>query len=264
MTFLAQISLHMVAVFLSALGVVGGLLLSAVYSASEGAFIALMNRESSVTADNPAIHQLTNSMLKQPNRLLATLRISNLAMNIWTAVFAALLTGQLITAYQLPPVIIYILEIAVVALVILVVSEVIPRVKAVENPLRTAHKTSRLVYPFFIILKPVANLVGTSKVNTDEQLSSRENARTTDELMTMAEVSDSGEPIKDEEREIIENVIEFGSTTAREIMTSRVNIEAIATDSSLKSVIELIREEGLSRMPIYEDDLDNILGVIHA
>lgn len=264
MAFLAIISLHIFAVILSALGVAGGLLLSAVYSSSETAFIALINREPSVMADNPAIHKLTSRMLKQPNRLLATLRISNMAMNIWTAVFAAVLTGNLIVSYELPSILVYVIEIVVVALSILIVSEIIPRIKAVKNPLRTAHKTSRLVYPFFIILKPFANIVGTSNVNADEQLSSRESARTTDELMTMAEVSDSGEPIKDEEREIIENVIEFGSTTAREIMTSRVNIEAIATDSTLKSVIELIREQGLSRMPIYEDDLDNILGVIHA
>src|SRR5699024_11841841 len=70
--------------------------------------------------------------------------------------------------------------------------------------------------------------------------------------------------IKSEEREIIENVIEFGNISVREIMTSRVNIVAISATDSLDEVLALIRNKGLSRMPIYENDLDNILGVIHA
>jgi CBS domain containing-hemolysin-like protein len=84
------------------------------------------------------------------------------------------------------------------------------------------------------------------------------------DIKTMAEVSEMEGSIKGEEREIIENVIEFSNTTVREIMTSRVNIEAVSMEDDLSDVITLIRQKGYSRMPLYKEDLDNILGVIHS
>jgi CBS domain containing-hemolysin-like protein len=80
----------------------------------------------------------------------------------------------------------------------------------------------------------------------------------------MAEVSEQEGSIKEDEREIIENVIEFGSITVREIMTSRVNIIGVSLEDSLSDVLERIRKHSLSRMPLYENDLDTIHGVIYA
>ena len=80
----------------------------------------------------------------------------------------------------------------------------------------------------------------------------------------MAEVSEQEGSIKEDEREIIENVIEFGSITVREIMTSRVNIIGVSMEDSLANVLERIRKHSLSRMPLYENDLDTIHGVIYA
>jgi len=74
----------------------------------------------------------------------------------------------------------------------------------------------------------------------------------------MAEMSEQEGSLKGDEREIIENVIEFGNITVREIMTSRVNIVAVPVNSTLEEVIQLIQEKGLSRMPLFENDLDNI------
>jgi CBS domain containing-hemolysin-like protein len=80
----------------------------------------------------------------------------------------------------------------------------------------------------------------------------------------MAEVSEQEGSIKEDEREIIENVIEFGNIIVREIMTSRVNIIGVSVEDSLPDVLARIREHSLSRMPLYENDLDTIRGVIYA
>ncbi|MDZ7693305.1 MAG: CBS domain-containing protein [Balneolaceae bacterium] len=87
---------------------------------------------------------------------------------------------------------------------------------------------------------------------------------TTEDIMTMAEVSEMEGSIRSDEREIIENVIEFGTTAVREIMTSRVNIVAVSTEDTLDSVLSLIRGKGFSRMPLFENDQDNILGVVYS
>ena len=80
----------------------------------------------------------------------------------------------------------------------------------------------------------------------------------------MAEVSEQEGSIKEDEREIIENVIEFGNIIVREIMTSRVNIIGVSMEDSLPEVLARIREHSLSRMPLYENDLDTINGIIYA
>ncbi|WP_246138141.1 hemolysin family protein [Fodinibius salinus] len=243
-----------------------GISFSALFSSSEIAFLTLINHNELLSEGNSAqtSHRLLERMLKYPNRLLATLQIGNTTANIFSAILAAVLTGELIAVFALPAIPVYIIEVLVVVLVLLVLSEITPKLSAIENPLTTAQRNSLFIYPFFVICKPLAMILTTSRLNLEDRLSTTDSEMTTEELITMAEVSESAEPIKNEEREIIENVIEFGSTIAREIMTSRVDIAAIPTGSSLDEVLELIRGEGLSRMPIYEDNLDNILGVIHS
>jgi CBS domain containing-hemolysin-like protein len=114
------------------------------------------------------------------------------------------------------------------------------------------------------MLKPLASLIANSTLSLEERLPKPNSKMTSEDIMTMAEVSEEEGSIRRDEREIIENVIEFGNISVREIMTSRVNIVAISTTDSLDEVLTRIRQKGLSRMPIYENDLDNILGIIHS
>jgi CBS domain containing-hemolysin-like protein len=147
---------------------------------------------------------------------------------------------------------------------ILILSEITPKIIAINDPLKSARRISRFIYGLYILLLPLSKLIANSTISLEERLPKPDSKMTSEDIMTMAEVSEQEGSIRSDEREIIENVIEFGTTTVREIMTSRVNIVAISTDNSLNEVLQLIREKGLSRMPIYENDLDNILGVIHS
>lgn len=246
--------------------IVLGLLFSALFSGSEVAFFSLVNQEDRLTEGEfeGTADRLIIRMLERPRRLLATILIGNTFANIVASVLAAVVTGNLAAYFGLSEVFVYVVEVVVLTFMILILSEITPKVMAINNPLKMARRLSRFIYVLFVLFKPFSKMIANSTLSLEERLPKPDSKMTTEDLMTMAEVSEQEGSIKSDEREIIENVIEFGSTTVREIMTSRINIVAISTDNTLEEVLDLIRAKGLSRMPIYENDLDNIIGVIHS
>lgn len=246
--------------------IVLGLLFSALFSGAEVAFFSVINQQDLLTdqdTEGSKDRQITK-MLAYPRRLLATILICNTFANIVASVLAAVVAGNIAIYFELSEVLVYTLEVVVLTFMILILSEITPKVIAINNPLKSARQVSSFIYVLFKLLTPLSSLIANSTLSLEERLPKPDSKMTSEDIMTMAEVSEQEGSIRSDEREIIENVIEFGTTTVREIMTSRVNIVAISTDNSLNEVLQLIREKGLSRMPIYENDLDNILGVIHS
>lgn len=245
---------------------IAGLLLSALYSGSEVAFFSLVNQMEEL--HDGGLHAKTDgrilTMLNKPRRLLATILIGNTFANIVSSVLAAVLAGKVAIAYELSMFVIYTIQIIVLTFMILILSEITPKIIAINNPLRVSRNMSGFVYVNFILFSPISKLIANSTLSLEKNLPKPDNRMTAQDLKTMAEMGEKEGSIKGDEREIIENVIEFGNTTVREIMTSRVNIVAVNVESTLPEVITLIREKGLSRMPLYENDLDTILGVIYS
>jgi gliding motility-associated protein GldE len=243
-----------------------GLLFSALFSGSEVAFFSLANRQELLNKEEQfSLHDKRLSfMLDQPRRLLATVLIGNTFANIVASVMAAVITGSLLTFIEAPELLVYTLEVIVLTFVILILSEITPKVISINNPLRISRKLSGFVYVFFVFLKPLSRLIAQSTNTLERVIPKSAQTFSSDDIKMMAEVSEQEGSIKEDEREIIENVIEFGSITVREIMTSRVNIIGVSLEDSLSDVLERIRKHSLSRMPLYENDLDTIHGVIYA
>jgi len=242
-----------------------GLLLSAIFSGSEVAFFSLVNqmeeldREKSRGPDMMVIR-----MLEQPRRLLATILIGNTFANIITSVLAAVVTGMIAASFGLSEVLVFTIEIIALTFTILILGEITPKIISLNNPLKMSRRFAGFIYLHFLLLKPIARMLANGSNFLERHLPRPSSRMTTDDLKTMAEVGERSGSIHVDEREIIENVIEFGNISVREIMTSRVNIVAVSVEHSLSDVIGIIQEKGYSRMPLYESDLDDILGVIYA
>ncbi len=243
-----------------------GLLISALYSGSEVAFFSLVNQLDKLkeSEKNRAKDDRILKMLNKPRRLLATILIGNTFANIVSSVLAAVIAGKIAIHYGLSMTLVYTIEIVVLTFMILILSEITPKIIAINNPLKVTRWMSTFIYVNFILLTPVSKLIANSTMTLERNLPKPDNKMTAEDLKAMAEMGEKEGSIKGDEREIIENVIEFGNTTVREIMTSRVNIVAVSVESTLPEVIDLIREKGLSRMPLFENDLDSILGVIYS
>ncbi|MDG5765831.1 hemolysin family protein [Balneolales bacterium ANBcel1] len=247
--------------------IVLGLIFSAFFSGAEVAFFSLDKKVDSSTIEEAkkdrALARVLH-MLERPRQLLATVLIGNTFANIITAVGAAVLTGRLIALFGLPQLLIFTIEVVVLTITIVILAEITPKLLALNRPLAVSRKLSWLLYFFFFILAPLARLIAQGTRFLEKSIPRPSDAISTDDLKTIAEVGELHGSIHGDEREIIENVIEFGNTYVREIMTSRVNITAINTGNTLQEVLDIIREKGVSRLPLYENDLDNIIGVIHS
>lgn len=246
--------------------IVLGLVFSALFSGSEVAFFSLSNQQDLLEEGQikGSADELILRMLQRPRRLLATILIGNTFANIITSVLAAVVTGNFVAYFGFSELIVYTFEVLVLTFMILILSEITPKIIAINDPLKVARRISRFIYGLYVLLLPVSKLIANSTISLEERLPKPDSKMTSEDIMTMAEVSEMEGSIKSDEREIIENVIEFGTTSVREIMTSRVNIVAVSTENSLDEVLDLIREKGLSRMPLYENDLDTILGIIYS
>ncbi|MDZ7715305.1 MAG: gliding motility-associated protein GldE [Balneolaceae bacterium] len=251
---------------LQILFIILGLIFSAVFSGSEVAFFSLSNQQDILdeAETEGSADQLVIRMLERPRRLLATILIGNTFANIITSVLAAVMTGSVIAYFGFPEVVIYTIEVVVLTFMILILSEITPKIIAINDPLKITRKLARFIYVLYVLLKPISKIIAESTISLEQRLPRPDSKMTSEDIMTMAEVSEQEGSIKKDEREIIENVIEFGTTSVREIMTSRVNIVAVSTENSLDEVLDIIREKGLSRMPLIEDDLDTILGIIYS
>ncbi|MEX1136096.1 MAG: hemolysin family protein [Balneolales bacterium] len=244
-----------------------GLIFSALFSGSEVAFFSLSNNIEIESlpedAKDAALYRVLN-MLDHPRRLLATILIGNTFANIIAAVSAAVLTGTLAAHIGLPEILIFTIEVIVLTFAIVILSEITPKIMALNEPLKVSKYLSRFLYFFFVLLGPLARLISKSTTFLERKFPRPPESISSEDIKTMAEVGERHGSIHGDEREIIENVIEFGNTTVREIMTSRVNIVAVSTADSLSDMLHLIREKSVSRLPLYENELDNILGIIHS
>lgn len=259
-------TLNPVDITLQVVFIILGLIFSAIFSGSEVAFFSLSDKQDTLNEGEVkgSPDELVIRMLQKPRRLLATILIGNTFANIITSVLAAVLTGSLIAWLGFSELVVYAVEVLVLTFTILILSEITPKIIAINNPLKIARFISPFIYVLFVILKPVSKLIADSTMSLEQRLPRPDSKMTSEDIMTMAEVSEKEGSIRSDEREIIENVIEFGTTSVREIMTSRVNIVAVSTENTLDEVLSMIREKGLSRMPLYENDLDTILGVIYS
>ena len=244
-----------------------GLIFSAFFSGAEVAFFSLDKKvDRKVIKDSEKDTALARVlyMLDKPRQLLATVLIGNTFANIVTAVGAAVVTGRLVALFGLPQVIVFTIEIIVLTFVIVILAEITPKLLALNKPLVVSRKLSGLVYFFFIILGPLSRMISRSTRFLEKNVPRPSDGISSEDLKAIAEVGELHGSIHGDEREIIENVIEFGNTYVREIMTSRVNISAINTKNTLQEVLDLIRDKSISRLPLYENNLDNIIGVIHS
>lgn len=155
-----------------------------------------------------------------------------------------------------------------VTLILFVYGEMIPKTFVVNNPERAALKVARPItmvttvfYPLAFLFIKVANvfirLLGGKTRSRGPFLSE-------DEIKTLVSVSEEEGVIEAEERRLIHSIFEFGDTVVREVMVPRIDMKCVPVESSLEEVLALIIKEGHSRIPVYEETIDNIAGIVYA
>lgn len=232
------------------------LFLSAFFSSSETALFSISKIKAlHIAKDGSNTGQLILDMKEDSHTLLTTILIGNNLVNIGAS---SLATSLAISYFESNAVGI---ATGTMTMLILVFGEIFPKSFANHNNILVARFVifplfwlSKLFFPLIYLLNFIPRLHGT--IDTSHE------TVTEDELMTMVEVVEEDGEIKEEEKEFITNIFEFDDTSCSEIMTPRADMFVI--DVSQEMDIDQILKTGYSRIPVIEDSIDNIIGILHV
>ena len=242
----------------SVLAIIGLLLLSAYFSATETAFTSL-NRIRIKNKADAGDEQAKKVLRLEQNydNLLSTILIGNNLVNIATTAVATVLFVRLYGPYGAT------IATIVTTVVVLIFGEITPKSLAKEYPEKFAMFSAPLINALRIILMPLNWIFGQWKKLLNLVFKTGGNQKITeDELVTIVDEAFVTGGIGERENELIQNAIGFSELEAQDILTPRVEIEAVEVDTDINEIDELFKNTGFSRLLVYEDDLDTIIGVI--
>ncbi|MDD4772739.1 MAG: hemolysin family protein [Eubacteriales bacterium] len=231
------------------------LVLSALFSVSGAALLSLNKlRVARMVEDNEKGARRTDKLLRDPDRLLSVIHIGNGVVNIAAAALMTALTGAGIA-------------VGMMVLVILVFGQIIPKLTSVRGSERLAVGLSGFVRAAAVILTPVTFLLGKLTGSSSGAPGETEEVRpsvTQEEMRTIVSVGHLEGVLEGEEKDMINNVFDFGDYRVRDVMVSRTEISAIDADMSHDEIMEIINRDQYSRIPVYEDTIDNIIGILNV
>ncbi|WP_404330977.1 hemolysin family protein [Mesobacillus maritimus] len=255
------------------------IVLNAFFAASEMALVSLNDNKIKLMAesgDKKAI--LVHNLLSEPSRFLATIQIGITLAGFLASAFAAGSFAGRLGEYlwrmgiPLSQTMLETISTVVITLILsyftLVLGELVPKRLALQKAEAVSFFAavpltwlSKLALPFVKLLTWSTNIVvrlfGVDPNADDENI-------TEEEIRMMVDVGQEKGTIQETEKQMINNIFEFDNKTASDIMTHRTNILAIPAHSDLKETVHIVNVEKYTRIPVFEDDLDHILGILHV
>ncbi|MBG7630307.1 MAG: gliding motility-associated protein GldE [Bacteroidetes bacterium] len=239
------------------------LLLSALISGAEVAFFSLSQVELDKALASKSSNQKTVvGLLKKPEKLLATILISNNFVNILIVLIFAYI-GEIVFKDITSDLLKFLIEVVLVTFLILLFGEVLPKVYATRNALKFASFMAfpiKILNSFLSILSlPLMSLTDL----VEAKFGKKKSSLSVEKLSQALELTSDRTTTKDEQK-ILEGIVNFGNTETSEIMIPRMDIFAISNTESYEEVISKIVEKGFSRNPVYHENVDEIVGVLYA
>ncbi len=238
------------------------LILSALISGSEIAFFSLTKTDLDDQKNTGKNHNIVIELLNNPKKLLATILISNNFINILFVLIFSFVGDYFFSGIH-SAIIKFIIEVVVVTFLILLFGEVLPKVYANRNPLKFAYfmatpiKILNILFSFLSI--PLLNLT-----NIVERKISKKKTELSVEVLSQALELTSSNATTKEEKKILQGIVNFGNTDTSQVMCPRMDIFALELNEDFEVVIEKITRHGHSRIPVYEDSIDHIVGVLYT
>ena len=237
--------------------------LSAFFSSAETALTTVSKmriRTLAEAGDKKAITLM--KVIENPGKMLSMILVGNNIVNLSASSMMTTLTMELFGSKAVG------VATGVLTLLILVFGEITPKTMATLNAERLSLAYAGIVYWLMRLLTPVIFLV--NKLSTAVMFllrvdpNKKPDAITEDELRTIVEVSHEEGVIESEEKKMINNVFDFGDAVARDVMVPRIDMVMVDVNATYKELIELFRKERFTRIPVYENSTDNVIGIINV
>lgn len=236
------------------------IIFSGFFSASETSFTSLnIIRLKNMAQNGNRRAEKTLKLAESYDSVLSTILIGNNIVNIVCASVATLLFSELLGAKVGVPV-----STAVITVAVLIFGEVSPKSLAKEHAESFALAVTPILKTLTVILSPLNFLFAQWKKLLNRIFKKKsDHAVTPEELMTIVDEAQIGGGIDDESSDLIRSAIEFDDIDVFDILTPRVDVIAIEKDDTVAEVTKIFTENPHSRLPVYEENIDHIIGVIH-
>lgn len=215
---------------------------------------------------NRLIAGYLDSLLNNTNRLLVTIMLGSTLLIVTVSILGVTLAIDVAFYFRISLTLSITIQIFLLAVMILFVGKIFPKLWANNNPEKVVKIIAFPMYWisifFFPITKVLTDVLGVMTKNLDN--TSSRTALQESEISDLANLSVEQGTIKEGEHELIHGIVSFKTVMAREIMTPRVDIAAISVNDSYDDLMNVINESGHSRLPLYEESLDKVIGIIYA
>lgn len=233
--------------------------MSAFFSATETAFSSLSLTKIKISAEQGSKKAaLILKLLEDYDKLLSTILVGNNIVNIGLSSIATVWFVNLIGSGGAT------VSTAVITVIVLIFGEITPKSLAKESPESFASFSAPIINAIRIVLTPVNWLFSQWKKLVSKMFKSKDDRTLTEEeLLSLVEEVEHSGGIGEQESELIKNAMELNENDAADIATPRVDVVAIPVDASKEEISSTFAESGYSRLPVYEETIDSIIGIIH-
>ena len=236
---------------------------SALISGSEVAFFSLSSTDlkKSLSSSSDRL-RLVVKLRNQPKRLLATLLVSNNFINIAIVLLFSSF-GNSFYYPSFPFWINFLFEIGFITLFILLFGEILPKIYASRNPISFSKKMALPIkfldkYIFFFLTIPMSKITELLQ----KKLVFKSTDLSVDKLSDALDLTDKTETTR-VEKKILKGIVSFGSIETKQVMKPRTDVFYVSKDLGFEELIKKVRKRGFSRIPVYENKIDNVIGIIY-
>lgn len=240
------------------------LITSGLVSGAEVAFFSLTKDQLDSEEEKKSRQMdIIQKMLQNPKRLLATILITNNFINIAIVLLFASLGENLFSQIE-NPVIVLLIEIGVITFLILFFGEILPKVYANRNAVTFSKVVAFPIYTIdryflFFLTIPMSKITRFM----ESRLAQKNNEFSIDKLSQALELTSEEETTK-EEHKILQGIVNFGNTETKQVMCPRIDVFALSEDMDMEIIVPLILEKGFSRVPIYAENMDSVVGILYT
>jgi putative hemolysin len=238
------------------------LFLSALISGSEVAFFSLSPSQlNNLRSNKTRLEQRVLELLAAPKKLLATILIVNNFINVSIIILSTIISTRLFSVDS-SPLLIFIIQVLVVASLILLLGEILPKRFAALNAPGYAKSVSAFLKSLVIVIHPLSYLLVNSTSFIDNRIKRKGHEVTFSELGEAIDIA-SNNITPEEDRKILKGIVKFSDIEVKEIMRSRIDVTAVEITTPFSELHSVILNSGYSRIPVYEDSFDMVQGILY-
>lgn len=238
------------------------LVCSAMISAAEVAMFGLSQTVLNEMAEKESSRgKIIVQLLDKPKKLLATILIANNAINIGIVLLFSSIGNTIFS--EIDETLRFILEVIVATFLILMFGEILPKIYANRNRVQFSHLMAFPLRILNTLFTPLSGPMRSATIYMEEKLGKQKSNLSVNHLSQALELASEGDTTK-EEQKILEGIVTFGNTDTKQVMRPRIDIFALNEKMKFPEVLEEIKRNGYSRIPVFSENMDNVLGVLYV